>query len=43
MNNQELMDWLFTRTTPQIICVFLGSQGLNGDTNQVVPENNGPA
>ncbi|MVM36661.1 hypothetical protein GO730_01550 [Spirosoma sp. HMF3257] len=42
MNNKEFTDWWFTKTAPQIIYVFLDSQGPYGDTYQVDSENNGP-
>lgn len=42
MTNKEFADWWFTETAPQIIYVFLDSQGPYGDTYQVDSENNGP-
>lgn len=42
INNKDFTDWWFTKTAPQIIYVFLDSQGPYGDTYQVDSENNGP-
>jgi len=42
VNNKDFTDWWFTKTAPQIIYVFLDSQGPYGDTYQVDSENNGP-
>lgn len=40
--NKEFSDWWFSGTAPQIVYVFLDSQGPYGDTYQVDSENNGP-
>lgn len=40
--NKQFMDWWFSGNAPQIIFVFLDSQGPYGDTYQVDSENNGP-
>lgn len=40
--NKDFMDWWFSKDAPQIIYVFLDSQGPYGDTYQVDSENNGP-
>lgn len=42
INNKTFTDWWFTKTAPQIIYVFLDSQGPYGDTYQMDSENNGP-
>ncbi|WP_229250450.1 alpha/beta hydrolase-fold protein [Emticicia aquatilis] len=42
VNNKDFSDWWFTQNAPQIIYVFLDSQGPYGDTYQVDSENNGP-
>lgn len=42
MNKKDFTDWWFTKDAPQIIYVFLDSQGPYGDTYQVDSENNGP-
>lgn len=42
INNKDFTEWWFTKTAPQIIYVFLDSQGPYGDTYQVDSENNGP-
>jgi hypothetical protein len=42
VNNKEFSEWWFSKGTPQIIYVFLDSQGPFGDTYQVDSENNGP-
>ncbi len=42
INNPVLSDWWFSDQSPQIIYVFLDSQGPYGDTYQVDSENNGP-
>lgn len=42
VKNKEFSDWWFSKTAPQIIYVFLDSQGPYGDTYQVDSENNGP-
>lgn len=39
---QDFTDWWFTKEAPQVIYVFLDSQGPYGDTYQVDSENNGP-
>ncbi len=40
--NKEFSDWWFSGKAPQIVYVFLDSQGPYGDTYQVDSENNGP-
>lgn len=42
MNKKEFTDWWFYKDAPQVIYVFLDSQGPYGDTYQVDSENNGP-
>lgn len=42
ISNKDFTDWWFTKNAPQIIYVFLDSQGPYGDTYQVDSENNGP-
>ena len=42
VKDKDLADWWFTETAPQVIYVFLDSQGPYGDTYQVDSENNGP-
>ena len=42
MNNKDFSNWWFTKEAPQVIYVFLDSQGPYGDTYQVDSENNGP-
>ena len=42
INRKEFSDWWFTAEAPQVIYVFLDSQGPFGDTYQVDSENNGP-
>ena len=42
MMQKEFTDWWFSKNTPQVIYVFLDSQGPYGDTYQVDSENNGP-
>ncbi len=42
ISNKEFSDWWFSKDAPQIIYVFLDSQGPYGDTYQVDSENNGP-
>lgn len=42
MNNKEFTDWWFTKEAPQVVYVFLDSQGPYGDTYQMDSENNGP-
>lgn len=42
LNDKEFHDWWFSGSAPQIIYVFLDSQGPYGDTYQVDSENNGP-
>lgn len=42
LSNKEFSDWWFSKTAPQVIYVFLDSQGPYGDTYQVDSENNGP-
>ena len=42
MNKKEFTDWWFSKDAPQVIYVFLDSQGPYGDTYQVDSENNGP-
>lgn len=39
---KDFTDWWFTKDAPQVIYVFLDSQGPYGDTYQVDSENNGP-
>ncbi len=41
-NNNKFTDFWFSENSPQIIYVFLDSQGPYGDTYQVDSENNGP-
>ena len=41
INDHTFSDWWFTEQAPQIIYVFLDSQGPYGDTYQVDSENNG--
>ena len=40
--DKQFSDWWFSGNAPQIIYVFLDSQGPYGDTYQVDSENNGP-
>ena len=40
--DSQFSDWWFSKSAPQIIYVFLDSQGPYGDTYQVDSENNGP-
>lgn len=40
--NKEFANWWFRKDAPQVIYVFLDSQGPYGDTYQVDSENNGP-
>nr|WP_293840871.1 alpha/beta hydrolase-fold protein [uncultured Arsenicibacter sp.] len=40
--NKEFADWWLSGQAPQVIYVFLDSQGPYGDTYQVDSENNGP-
>jgi hypothetical protein len=40
--NKSFMDWWFSGNAPQIIFVFMDSQGPYGDSYQVDSENNGP-
>ena len=42
MKDKEFTDWWFTDSAPQVIYVYLDSQGPYGDTYQVDSENNGP-
>lgn len=42
LEEKEFADWWFSKDAPQIIYVFLDSQGPYGDTYQVDSENNGP-
>jgi len=42
IKEKEFADWWFTASAPQVIYVFLDSQGPYGDTYQVDSENNGP-
>jgi S-formylglutathione hydrolase FrmB len=42
LNNKDFSTWWFTKESPQVIYVFLDSQGPYGDTYQVDSENNGP-
>ncbi len=42
INNKEFTDWWLTDSAPQVIYVYLDSQGPYGDTYQVDSENNGP-
>jgi hypothetical protein len=42
LEEKEFTDWWFSKDAPQIIYVFLDSQGPYGDTYQVDSENNGP-
>ena len=42
VKDKDLADWWFTENAPQVIYVFLDSQGPYGDTYQVDSENNGP-
>jgi len=42
MSNKDFTGWWFTKEAPQVIYVFMDSQGPYGDTYQVDSENNGP-
>jgi len=42
ITRKEFSDWWFSAEAPQVIYVFLDSQGPFGDTYQVDSENNGP-
>ncbi|MGI9138193.1 MAG: alpha/beta hydrolase-fold protein [Sediminibacterium sp.] len=42
MGRKEFTNWWFSSDAPQVIYVFLDSQGPFGDTYQVDSENNGP-
>lgn len=42
MNNTDFTTWWFSKEAPQVVYVFLDSQGPYGDTYQVDSENNGP-
>ena len=42
MNNKDFYNWWFSKEAPQVIYIFLDSQGPYGDTYQVDSENNGP-
>jgi hypothetical protein len=42
MMQKEFTDWWFSKNVPQVIYVFLDSQGPYGDTYQVDSDNNGP-
>ena len=42
MGRKDFTDWWFSKDAPQVIYVFLDSQGPYGDSYQVDSENNGP-
>ena len=42
IGDHDFSDWWFSKNAPQIIYVFLDSQGPYGDSYQVDSENNGP-
>lgn len=42
LSNKDFASWWFSKDAPQVIYVFLDSQGPYGDTYQVDSENNGP-
>ncbi|OYU54796.1 MAG: hypothetical protein CFE25_12420 [Chitinophagaceae bacterium BSSC1] len=42
LSNKDFATWWFSKESPQVIYVFLDSQGPYGDTYQVDSENNGP-
>lgn len=42
VKNNNFIEWWFSKSAPQVIYVFLDSQGPYGDTYQVDSENNGP-
>jgi hypothetical protein len=42
IKDKTFTDWWFSKTAPQVIYVYLDSQGPYGDTYQVDSENNGP-
>ena len=42
MSRKDFTDWWFSKDAPQVIYVFLDSQGPYGDSYQVDSENNGP-
>jgi len=42
VTRKDFADWWFIKEAPQVIYVFLDSQGPYGDTYQVDSENNGP-
>ncbi|MEI7831405.1 MAG: alpha/beta hydrolase-fold protein, partial [Prolixibacteraceae bacterium] len=42
LDDKEFSDWWFSGKAPQIVYVFLDSQGPYGDSYQVDSENNGP-
>lgn len=42
IKDKEFTDWWFSENAPQVIYVYLDSQGPYGDTYQVDSENNGP-
>lgn len=42
LTDKEFSTWWFSKSAPQVIYVFLDSQGPYGDTYQVDSENNGP-
>ena len=42
ISNKDFTDWWFSKQAPQVIYVFLDSQGPYADTYQVDSENNGP-
>jgi hypothetical protein len=42
MDDKQFTDWWFSKKAPQVIYVFLDSQGPYGDTYQVDSDNNGP-
>jgi S-formylglutathione hydrolase FrmB len=42
LSNKDFTTWWFSKEAPQVIYVFLDSQGPYGDTYQVDSDNNGP-
>ncbi len=42
LSNKDFATWWFSKEAPQVIYVFLDSQGPYGDTYQVDSDNNGP-
>ena len=42
LKDKTFTDWWFSKSAPQVIYVYLDSQGPYGDTYQVDSENNGP-